>query len=495
MPEALSNAKRFIATYLTATICLMSLILPAATRTVAQTSHVQADQSQTNAPVSVAAAPNSKASESRKNPLARGRRAAKLRQRKGTSPAVPRTSPAVIAQPVALVSPTSEPEYLFGQAHVTVKGNQDPIIRLGLAQHGPTVVEFPANDNFFAVHPGGSFLVTYDQSPTLANDHYVVFRAGKEFVAPHEGSRRPLEPLASISVQMQSGMFVTFLFYPVSHVSRMAHRCVVSYSREEVVAARRAVGLAVNLDGRDWQSAQPTVASQRIPSATKIDINRVPRSGIATSEQAVEGNLPDAGTANGSVQTSNVVTSSSGDVALPPRPPGAEVILAAGSGGERSEKRRSSSKRNKSVVREAQDALRRAVKSPGVFTSWSPLAHGLSIASLAPVEIDDARRLIVVAVRNGTTKGLRLLPGQPELDIQTIDESGRPVQIQPVEKLHVETSSLASVVPAGAIVYYAIVYQSPALGAQQRLRLTVAHMEASDEPASSDLTRLPSAEN
>lgn len=494
MSEALSNAKRFIATYLTASICAMILMLPA-TRTVAQTNDVQTNQSQTNTPVGVATAPNSRSSKSRKNSSPRRRRAASLRRRSGTSPAALRPSSAVITQPVALVSPTSEPEYLFGQAHVTVKGNQDPIIRLGLAQHGPTVVEFPANDNFFAVHPGGSFLVTYDQSPTLANDHYLVFRAGKEFAAPHENSRRPLEPLASISVQMQSGMFVTFLFYPVSHVSRMAHRCVVSYSREEVVAARRAVGLAVNLDGRDSQSAQPIVASQRIPSATETDINRVPRSGAATSEQAVEGNSPDAGTGNESVQSSNAATNSTGDVVPVARPLGAEVILAAGSGGARSEKRRSSAKRNKSVVRESQDALRRAVKSPGIFTGWSPLAHGLSIASLAPIEIDDTHRLAVIAVRNGVTKGLRLLPGQPELDIQTIDESGRPVQIQPVEKLHVETSSLAAVVPAGAIVYYAIVYQTPALGAQQRLRLTVAHTEAADEPASSDLTRLQSAEN
>jgi hypothetical protein len=180
---------------------------------------------------------------------------------------------------VAYVNQPREPEYLYGQAQVTVRGNEDPIIRLGLAQHGPTVVELPASDNFFAVHPGGSFLVTYDQSPTLATDHYLVFRAGKDFVVPPADTRRPAEPLASVSVQMQSGMFVTFLFYPVRDISRMAHRCIVMYSREEIVAARRAAGLAVNLDGKDPQNVTPQNASLRVtadasapaPSASASD--------------------------------------------------------------------------------------------------------------------------------------------------------------------------------------------------------------------------------
>ena len=333
---------------------------------------------------------------------------------------------------------------------------------------------FPAPDNFFAVHPGGSFLVTYDQSPTLASDHYLVFRAGKEFVAPPEGSRRRLEPLASISVQMQSGMFVTFLFYPVSHVSQMAHRCVVSYAREEVVAARRAVGLAVNLDGRDPRGSQPPVTSQRIAADSS-------RGEAAQTAGAV------AVSPTGAAQTDADTTTAQARTAS------AEVILAQGSEADRQPNRRRSSKKDRDVVSEARDALARAVKAPNIFTRWSPLVHGLSVASLPPVEIDDRRRLTVVAVRNTTTAGLRLLPGQPELDIQTLDGSSRPVQIQPVEKLYTETSSLAAVIPAGATIYYAIVYETPTLSGQQRLRLTVAHAEAADEPVSADLTSLQRA--
>jgi len=79
------------------------------------------------------------------------------------------------AGPIALVNGPSVPDFLIGQAEVVVKGNQDPIIRLGLARHGPTVVEFPASDNFFAVHPGGSNVVAVDESPTLATDRGFIY--------------------------------------------------------------------------------------------------------------------------------------------------------------------------------------------------------------------------------------------------------------------------------------------------------------------------------
>ena len=63
--------------------------------------------------------------------------------------------------PVTLVNP-APPEYMSGEANVTVKGNQNPTIRLGLAQNGVNVIEFPSADSFFMVHPGNSDLVSFD---------------------------------------------------------------------------------------------------------------------------------------------------------------------------------------------------------------------------------------------------------------------------------------------------------------------------------------------
>src|SRR5262249_19908538 len=157
--------------------------------------------------------------------------------------------PSVVA-PMTLVS--RSPEYLSGEANVTVKANENPIIRLGLARSGVTLVEFPASDRFFALHPGDSEMVTIDESPTKQNDHFFVFRAGSNFVPPlppdtSEG------PSASIIVQMRSGMVVTFLIYPVRELSQMAHRIVILYDRADVLAWRRAAGLAVNLAERQDQ--------------------------------------------------------------------------------------------------------------------------------------------------------------------------------------------------------------------------------------------------
>lgn len=359
------------------------------------------------------------------------------------------------APSVAYMNEPAQPEYLFGQAQVTVRGNEDPIIRLGIAQHGPTVVEFPAADNFYAVHPGGSFLITYDQSPSLANDHYLVFRAGRDFNVPPPDARRPLEPIASVSVQMQSGMFVTFVFYPVRDVARMAHRCVVMYSRDEIVAARRAAGLAVNLDGRSEPAAPPSASSLRV------------------------------GNANG---TGNAPTNAEAMQPPAPEQTATRLVLASGDATNSANERRKKSNRTPNFAKEAQRAIRSALAAPQRFTEWSEANHGLTVSALAPVEIDNRYRMTVIAVKNTTSNGLRLVAGQPDLDIETIDSSSRPVQIQQVTKLHTESSSLSDAIPAGAIAYYAIVYEMPTLGVQQRLRLSVAQIEAADAPASTGLT-------
>ena len=85
--------------------------------------------------------------------------------------------------PVALVNP-AQPEYMSGEANVTVKGNQNPTIRLGLAQNGVNVIEFPAADSFFMVHPGNSELVSFDEETAKLSKRTLVLRPGAAFVAP-----------------------------------------------------------------------------------------------------------------------------------------------------------------------------------------------------------------------------------------------------------------------------------------------------------------------
>jgi hypothetical protein len=162
------------------------------------------------------------------------------------------------SNPAAVTLVTRSPEYISGEANVTVKGNENPIIRLGLARSGVTLIEFPASDRFFAFHPGDSDMVTIDESPTKQNDHFFVFRAGTNFVPPLS-SQTSTGPSASIIAQMRSGMVVTILIYPVRELSQMAHRVVILYDRAEIVAARRAAGLAVNLEENNPQQVERSI--------------------------------------------------------------------------------------------------------------------------------------------------------------------------------------------------------------------------------------------
>jgi hypothetical protein len=68
----------------------------------------------------------------------------------------------------------NNPEYLSGEASISVAANSNPLLRIGMAQHGVTLIEFPASDKFFAVHAGNSDLVTVEKSPTLKRDHHLV---------------------------------------------------------------------------------------------------------------------------------------------------------------------------------------------------------------------------------------------------------------------------------------------------------------------------------
>jgi hypothetical protein len=346
----------------------------------------------------------------------------------------PSPSPMV---PVALVNP-AQPEYMSGEANVTVKGNQNPTIRLGLAQNGVNVIEFPAADSFFMVHPGNSELVAFDEETAKLSKRTLVLRPGAAFVAPPAGSTAK-SPSASISVQMQSGVVVTFLIYPVRELSHNAHRCVVMYNRDEVVAARKAAGLAVNLDGRD-----------------------------------------PAPKANGSIRLGSAEEESSGPIV----PKVSRLIADVDSrrADERVRNGKGSSKRpNLSEV--ANNALREIIRNPSRMGAFSKSSYGLGLAVAPVVDLDVQARMVVIAVRNDSQGVLRIMSGNPELYVQTFDDNGKTLQLEQVQRLYMESTSLEGRLSKGEIAYYAIVYQAPVLGAMQRLRVSVSQMEAADQPA------------
>lgn len=352
--------------------------------------------------------------------------------------AKPSPSPAAMV-PVALVNP-SQPEYMSGEANVTVRGNQNPIIRLGLAQNGVNVIEFPAADSFFMIHPGNSELVLFDEETAKLSKRSLVLRPGAAFVAPPAGSATR-GPSASISVQMQSGIVVTFLIYPVRELSQNAHRCVVMYNRDEVVAARKAAGLAVNLDGREPAAKHGNGSMRFGEDGGDLIVPRVSRL-IAD----VDSSRADERVRNGKV-----------------------------------------SKKRPKLSEVANRALKDAIKNPNKMGAFAKSNHGLSLAVAPVVDLDVQARMVVIAVRNDAQGVLRIVQGNPEVYVQTFDDNGKTLQLEQVKRLYVESTSLEGKLNKDEVVYYAIVYEAPVLGVLQRLRVSVSQTEAADEPATAAL--------
>jgi len=335
-----------------------------------------------------------------------------------------------VIPPVTLLN---NPEYLSGEANVSVAANSNPLLRIGMAQNGVTLIEFPANDKFFAIHAGNSDLVTVEKSPSLKRDHHLVLRAGSGFLVPAPRTRgsQAITPATSIIAQMDSGMVITVMVYPVAELKEQAHRVVIKYKPEEVVSARRAAGLATNLVG-------PEVSSQA-ESVTKMPV----------AELAVKTSIPIA-----------LIE----PVANLPRP-------------------------KPDFKKPVEAALSEAVKNPKWFKNWNKERHGLAISTLPPRELNESARLVIFAVRNTSREPLRVISGYPDLYVETVNEKQRPVEAgTKVEKLNLASSMNDNSLQPGATSYFVLAYEAPILGVRQHLKIVVAHMSAADEPAMADLT-------
>jgi hypothetical protein len=353
--------------------------------------------------------------------------------------------------PVTLATPPPA-DFLSGEANVAVSGNQNPVIRLGLSPNGATIIEFPAADRLFNIIPGNSNLVTVEESPTKETDRFIIVRPGDGFASPATMANARRAPATSVIVQMQSGLVLTFLFYPVQQLAEQAHRVVVTYDRGEVMAARRAAGLAVNLDSAEGE--RPRTSSVRIPSSQATTPAAVP-------DETTPARTP---TPRAPLRVSDTAEI---DTTEPPVKP---------------------DERTNDPARAASLALTEATRSPKRFKKWSDSVHGLSLSTSPVREAGKRSQLVVVAVRNTKKVDARIIPGQPEIYLETVDGKGRPLQIEVVKKLATETTAMDGLIPAGATHYYAVVYETPILGARQRLSVVVGQTIAADEPATASLT-------
>jgi hypothetical protein len=356
--------------------------------------------------------------------------------------------------PVSPVIPQPSPEFFVGEAKVDVVKDQT-VVRLAMAQHGSVLIEVPANDGPRYIIPGDPEMATVDQKALERNKRAIIVRPGTQFVPPARNVKTRT-PAATVTTQMRSGLVVTFLFYPVEDLAQNVHRCVLSYNRDDVVARRRAAGLPVNLDidnrgEMTVQSAAPTTIS--VESAS--DNEKKPPAIPATPENSPSA-IPKTPTSNEEPKNTK-------------RP---------------SESNQPDREKEAKTIASIRDALQHAMKEPERFKNWTRPSHGLKLSQFWVPALDQSYSLAIVAVRNTTGSALMLTATSPDLVVELVNDEGRPVNIESLKYLHLEPGDRNRKIESRGTAYYAVAYKPPVLGVNQRIKLSVAHSNAADEPAS-----------
>jgi hypothetical protein len=373
------------------------------------------------------------------------------------------TKKASAPKPALAVVNNPAPSYLSGEVNVTVRGDENPILRLLMIPSGQALVEFPAKDRIFKVNPADPDLVTIEDSPTKETDRYILLRSSKQFLPATSNSQSP-QAATSIIVQMTSGMVITLLIHPAREFDQVIHRCVVRYDREAIVKARQVAGLAVNLDQRDESSVAKAPASVQIAALPKTDPLAVPAPAQASQSTQI-GDSPSSSPADSTPTIKNKDQQEMGaKVAATPK----TIILATETRGPK-ESKDGPAQWNEKV-------------------KWSKPLHGLQLAAQTRV-LDAKRRQAMVSAHNTLSTPVNIAPAHPELSIQTLDDQGRVLQVEPVKPLKMELSNIYGLIPPGRTAFYLITYETPVLGAKQRLCVAVAQSSAADEPVLIELTK------
>jgi hypothetical protein len=346
-------------------------------------------------------------------------------------------------------------DYLIGDAKVDVT-KDETVLRLAMAQHGSVLIELPANDGPRYIIPGDPEMATVDEKALERNKRAIVVRPGSLFVPPLP-NRKARTPAATVTAQMRSGLVVTFLFYPVEDLAQNVHRCVLNYNRDEVVARRRAAGLPVNLDANttDTERREQTEQSSARTSNSIQSLDETKATETTPVIEAVkakESTKPSASPTPGSSVTTTID--------LP---------------------KTEADDRVKALTR---DALAKAIKKPKQFKRWTKPTHGLSLAVMQDTDPKNEVQLVLIAIKNSSGAIVKLVSGNPDLLLEMLDDSGKPINLQSIKKSHEETTSSEGQIANGAIAFYAIAYTQPILGAHQQVKVVVSQTNAADEPAS-----------
>ena len=317
------------------------------------------------------------------------------------------------------------PTYQSGEVQVDVAGDENPIIRLQMIPSGQILVELPAQDHIFKVNPADPDLVTIEDSPTKATDHYLLLRSSRQFL-PSGAATQTIA--TSMIVQMTSGMVITLLIYPTRDFSLTVHRCVVRYDRAAILSARQAAGLDVNLDRREVMAVPRLAASWQVAALPKPVADVAP------------------------------INSPTPPVPLTPVPPTPTK-----------------------PVEEEPVLLTHRLEVLAAPKTWSKPLHGIQ-ASVQALTLRNGQRQVLITVRNTLATPLNLVPGQPELSLRTLDRKGRVLQVETLKPVAMDATNTTGLLVAQGIASYLLTYQTPILVTGQKLFVVIAESNTADDP-------------
>lgn len=356
-----------------------------------------------------------------------------VKRQRGTAKTVKKDAPNVTPQPSNLIS---------GSARINLKPvNSSATLNIALAVGSVAVIEFPVNDRIYYIHPGDVRFVAIDDQSTLTQNNLLVIRPGNMFLQQTTSA-----PVASVSVQMNSGLTVTFLVFPVSSPERSANHIILAYNLQDIAEERKRLGLATNFLHED----------QKRQEKDQLDI---------TVNQKSDGHAKPSTPAP--QPTEKTAT-----------PPPASLNLQV--------ETLPTDKRKKGTIdeqkrTEAASRLLQTLASGKAALALKTDAKNITLATTKIEFLDAATALVGCSLTNRSNQPVVVSEAPPEVRLDTYDKTGRLMSSVPLPILFVQRSANTSQLAPQQSLSYAIVFQLPVLMPQQKLRIvTVARVPADE---------------
>lgn len=390
-----------------------------------------------------------------------------------------------------------------GEAVVQVRRDYAEI-PLTLSPRGVLVIDYPKNDSVYFLHTNEKFLLI-DRESRLEHDPIVV-RAGDELQSGEKGDLGS----AVLTVQMDSGLFCTFLISFTKSPKQSTHRVVLSYDPKDIVAAREKAGLFSGYQHmadeakKGRQNSDTTVAAQTTAekpvdrqgsgvSPVPVRVNDTQISPVGETNPKPKSSVPDPDQPDSGGPSATEVPLQTGTFTSTTVFEMPEIQTADGIHRQGSSRRISSPSEPPPLPRKSRTEIETELQ--GLYDKYrqapviqfSGPQNGLSMAVVSRGRLDATTAYVVVAVRNSSKQSLYLLSDQPILSLTTVSPKKQEIESRRVGKVLTIGTSDAFELKPDEKAFWAIAYPAQILGDNQKLQILCYHDTAANRPSTAPL--------